>query len=80
MKKFCESLREYVVKLINSEKREMISLTKEKYESYLNQLNCHIWRKKSSNINKLIIKIDVQLNTIVIILVNAEALNIAYVT
>ena len=37
MKKFCESLFEHIVK---------IPLTNEEYESYLNQINCHISKKE----------------------------------
>ena len=34
MKKFCESLREHEIKIINFEMKKMISLTKEQHESY----------------------------------------------
>ena len=40
MQKFCESLR-YAMKIINFDKKKMILLTNEEYESYLNQINCH---------------------------------------
>ena len=33
MKKFCESLREHTVKIINFEKKKIISLTNEQHES-----------------------------------------------
>ena len=36
MKKFCESLREHAIKIINLEKRKIISLTNENQESYEN--------------------------------------------
>ena len=40
-------------------------------------INCHI-RKKTSNINTLMTKVIVSLNTIVIIHVNTEVLHIEY--
>ena len=46
MKKFCESLREHLLKIINFEKKKMIPLTHEEYESYLNQIKCPICKKK----------------------------------
>ena len=68
MKKFCESLREHLLKIINFEKKKMIPLTHEEYESYLNQIKCPICKK---NIEKL--------KTIVIWQVNTEVLHIVYV-
>ena len=65
MKKFCESLREHAIKIVNFEKKKMIPLTSEECKSYLNEINCHIC-KSSSNINTLMIKIIVKLKTIVI--------------
>ena len=41
-KKFNESLREHVIKIINFEKNKMITLTNAEYESYLHQINCQI--------------------------------------
>ena len=35
MKKFCESLREHPIKIINFENKKMMLLTNKKYESYL---------------------------------------------
>ena len=46
MKKFCESLREHPVKIINFEKKEMMPLTNEEYQPYLSQIKCHIFKKK----------------------------------
>ena len=46
MEKFYYSLREHAMKIINFEKKKMIPLTHEEYESYLNQLSCHICRKR----------------------------------
>ena len=37
IKRFFESLREHIMKLINFAKKKMIPLINEEYESYLNQ-------------------------------------------
>ena len=42
MEKFCESLREYAVKIVNFEKKKLMPLTKEEYESYPNLVNYNI--------------------------------------
>ena len=34
------------MKIINFEKKKMMALTNEEYESYLNQINHHICKKK----------------------------------
>ena len=39
MKKFCESLKEHAIKIINFEKTKMIPLTNNKLESYASQRN-----------------------------------------
>ena len=75
--KFCESLREHEMKRINFEKKKMILLTNEQQESNEKRKICYIYNK-SLNINTLTIKIIVKLNSIVIILVNTEALHIGY--
>ena len=49
-KTFSESLREDTIKIINFEKKEIIPFLSKEYESYLNQTNCHIY-KKSLKIN-----------------------------
>ena len=77
MKKFCESLKEHAIKIINFEKTKMIPLTNNKLESYASQRNCHIY-KKSFKINMLKIKNIVNLEIKVIILVNTEVLYIAH--
>ena len=46
MKKFCEYLREYTIKINDFEMTKVIPLTNGEYESYLNQTNCHICEKK----------------------------------
>ena len=42
MKIFCKDLKDQAMKIINYEKKEMISLTDEEKESYENQKICHI--------------------------------------
>ena len=37
MKKFCKSLREHTIKIINFEKKKMLPLTSKEYISYRNQ-------------------------------------------
>ena len=46
MKKFCESLMEHAMEIINLKKRKMNLLTKEQQESYENTTFCHICREK----------------------------------
>ena len=46
MKKFCESLREHSVKVINFGKTKMIPLINKEYESDFNQANRHICKNK----------------------------------
>ena len=61
MKKFCISLRELAIKIITFEKKKMMPLTNEEYESCLTQINCHVCKKRL-NINTLMIKIIIKLN------------------
>ena len=42
MKRFCNDLKEYVIRIINYETKSMIDLTEEEKESYENQQLCHI--------------------------------------
>ena len=49
MKKFCESLREHAMKIINSKKKKMRSLTKEQQESYENAKICYICKENFKN-------------------------------
>ena len=42
IKKFCKSLKGYVMKVLNFEKKKMLPLTNKEYISYCNQENCHI--------------------------------------
>ena len=46
MKMFCKDLKDQAMKIINYEKKEMISLTDKKKESYENQKICHICEKE----------------------------------
>ena len=46
MKKFCESLREHAMKIINFKKKKMKLLRKEQPESYENARICYICREK----------------------------------
>ena len=77
MKKFCESLRERAIKIINYEKKKMIPLANKQQDSYERQKSA-IFSNKSLNINTSLFKIIAKLKTIVITLVNKEVLNIAY--
>ena len=49
MKKFCKSLREHGMKIINLKKKNMKSLTKKQQESYENSKICHICKEKTEN-------------------------------
>ena len=49
MKKFCKDLREHAIKIIDCETKEMISLADEENESYRNQKVYHIWKKSTTD-------------------------------
>ena len=49
MKKFCESLREHTMKIINFKKKKMKLLTTEQQESYENAKICYICKEKFRN-------------------------------
>ena len=49
MKKYCESLKEHAIKIINFEKKKIISLTNKELESYANEENCNICKKIFEN-------------------------------
>ena len=50
MKKFCEFLREYVMKIINNSRKKIYKLlTKEQQESYENVKICYICKEKFEN-------------------------------
>ena len=46
MEMFCKDLRDQVMKIINYEKKEVISLTNKENESYEKQKVCHICKKR----------------------------------
>ena len=74
MKKFCESLREHALNIINFEKKNIIPLTNEQLELHEKIKICYI-SNKSFNMNTLMIKTIVKL-TILIIQVNTDWLHI----
>ena len=80
LQKNCESLGKHAMKIINFEKKKIIPLTNEEYESYLNQTNRYVFKKRSLKINTLMKKIIVKFKTIFIKQVNIELLHKAYVT
>ena len=45
MKNFCKDLREHATKIINYEKKDMITLTKKEEENHNNQKVCYICKK-----------------------------------
>ena len=49
MKKFCESLREHAMKIINFKEKKMEFLTKEQLESHENAKICYICKEKFEN-------------------------------
>ena len=78
MKKFCESLREYVKYIIDFEKKNMPSSTKKEIKTHQDAKVCYICGKKILK-NSLKVKIVEQLETMVIIQVNIEVQLIVYV-
>ena len=52
MKKFCKDLREHSTKIINYEKKKMISLTTEEKVHYNKQKVCYICKKEFDDNNK----------------------------
>ena len=46
MKRFCNDLKEHVIRIINYETKPMIALTEEEKESYENQQLCDIYDKE----------------------------------
>ena len=69
MKKFCEDLRRHATKLINYDKKEMISLTIEENKSYYEQKSLLYMEEENL---ALIIKNNKKLDIIVIIVENIE--------
>ena len=52
MTKFCKDLREHATKIINYEKKGMITLTKKEEENYNNQKVCYICKKEFNKSDK----------------------------
>ena len=52
MKKFCKDLREHAMKIINYEKKKMVSLTTEEEIHYNKQKICYICKKEFNNNDK----------------------------
>ena len=77
IKRFCEFLKQSKMKIINFEKKKLISFTNKEYHILIKQT--FTFTKKSLTINTLMIKNTVELETIVIVLVNIEMLHIKYV-
>ena len=50
-------LKRETMKRINSENMKILQITNEDYESYLNQANCHICKKKALEDEYIIFKI-----------------------
>ena len=46
MKKFCESLREHIMEMINFKKKTLKSFTSEQQQSYQNAKICYICEEK----------------------------------
>ena len=74
MKKFRSSLREHARNILSFEKKKMLPLTKEELKLHHDETNCYICGKSS-----LKVKIIGKLETIVIIEVNIEVQQIAFV-
>ena len=52
MKKFCKDLKEHATRIINYEKKKIISLTKEEKINYNDQKVCYICKKEFDTIDK----------------------------
>ena len=66
MKNFCKNLKEHAIKIINCEKKEMASLTKEENRLYYKQKVCYICTKNSVLI--MMIKNIIRLEIIILLL------------
>ena len=78
-KKFCESLREHTMEIINFKKKKKMLLTEEEHESYENVKSIK-FAKNNLKINMLKIRKTkiVHLGTTVIIQINLELMHTAY--
>ena len=50
MKRFCESIRDRLMKIINSERKKIVPLTNDQHELYEKTKICYMYKKRS-NIN-----------------------------
>ena len=78
-KKFCESLREHTMEIINFKKKKKMLLTEEEHESYENVKSIK-FAENNLKINMLKIRKTkiVHLGTTVIIQINLELMHTAY--
>ena len=79
MRKFCGSLREHAVKIINFKKKKMKLLVKQQQETYENANICYICKENLENKYLKDKKNIVKLEIIVIIQDKIQVLRIAYV-
>ena len=79
MRKFCGSLREHAVKIINFKKKKMKLLVKQQQETYENANICYICKENLENKYLKDKKNIVKLEIIVIIQDKIKVLRIAYV-
>ena len=80
LKKFCKSLREHAMVIINLENNKMRPLTNEQTEwNCIKRQKTSTFMKRSLNVKTLRMKIILKLKTIDIIQVNAEVLHIPYI-
>ena len=79
MRKFCGSLREHAVKIINFKKKKMKLLVKQQQETYENANICYICKENLENKYLKDKKNIVKLEIIVIIQAKIKVLRIAYV-
>ena len=79
MRKFCGSLREHAVKIINFKKKKMKLLVKQQQETYENANVCYICKENLENKYLKDKKNIVKLEIIVIIQEKIKVLRIAYV-
>ena len=79
MGKFCGSLREHAVKIINFKKKKMKLLVKQQQETYENANICYICKENLENKYLKDKKNIVKLEIIVIIQDKIKVLRIAYV-
>ena len=77
MKKFCSSLREHAVNILNFEKKKMLPLTKEELKLHQVTTTCYICGEKFLK-SSLQVKIIAKLEIIVIMQVNMAVQHIVF--